>query len=134
MPLFEYSGFDAAGKKVSGMVEAAGRRAVLQKLRSQGVFPTTLREESAAAAKTKGLGGLRQMGRKVPVVELAAATRQLAVLIGAGLPLDEALATIVGQLEQPVLSRALGRVREEVIQGEALHTSLAGQGKISPST
>ena len=132
MPLFEYSGFDAAGKKVSGMVEATGRRAVLQKLRSQGIYPSSLREESAARGKGREPGGLRRLGKKVPVIELAAATRQLATLLGAGLPLDEAIATVVGQLEQPVLARTLGRVREEVVQGGALHTSLASQGKIFP--
>jgi general secretion pathway protein F len=132
LPLFEYSGFDAAGKKVSGMIEATGRRSVLQKLRSQGIYPSSLREESAAPTRERRLGALRWVGKKVPVIELAAATRQLATLLGAGLPLDEALSTIVGQLEQPVLARSLGRVREEVIQGEALHTSLAKQGRIFP--
>lgn len=132
MPLFEYSGFDADGKKVSGMVEASGRKVVLHKLRSQGVFPTALREESGDSATKRTFSGLR-LAKKIPATELAAATRQLATLLGAGLPLDEALATIGSQLEHPTLARAVNHVREEVIQGESLHSSLEKQQKIFPA-
>ncbi len=69
----------------------------------------------------------------MPANELAAATRQLATLLGAGLPLDEALATVGGQLENPQLTRSLNRVREEVIQGEALHVSLGRQPRLFPA-
>lgn len=132
MALFEYSGFDAGGKRVSGTVEASGKRAVLLKLRERGIHPTTLREESAAASQGKGALRAKFM-RRVPAQELAAATRQLATLLGAGLPLDEALATVGGQLENAYLNRCLTRVREEVIQGEALYASLARQPKLFPT-
>lgn len=130
MPLFEYSGLDAAGRKVSGTLEASGRRAVLQQLRHQGIFPTALREEGATPAR--GLFGGRRPASRVPTAELAATTRQLATLLGAGLPLDEALESVGSQLEHPGLARALGRTREEVVQGESLHTALAGHPRIFP--
>jgi general secretion pathway protein F len=40
MPLFDYAGFDASGKKVSGSIEGAGRRAILAKLREEGIYAT----------------------------------------------------------------------------------------------
>ncbi len=129
MPIFEYSGFNAAGKKLSGTVEASGRRAVLQKLRGQGIYPTTLQEESAAAAPA--FARLR-LARRVPSTELAAATRQLATLLGAGLPLDEALATIGSQLEHDQLARTFNAVREEIVQGESLHAALGRHPRIFP--
>jgi len=130
VPHFEYSGFNAAGKKVSGAIEAPGRRAVLQKLRSQGIFPTAVNEEKTASPTSQGFS--RRLERRVPVTELAAATRQLATLIGAGLPLDEALGTIARQLEHPRLARTLNNVREEVIQGEALHAALTKHPGVFP--
>lgn len=132
MPLFEYAGLNASGKKVSGMIEASGKRAVLQKLRTQGIFPTVLREESDAATRGKARFNLT-IGRKVPTVELAGATRQLATLLGAGLPLDEALTTVGSQLENQALSRSFSRVHEEVVQGESLHNALGKQGRIYPA-
>lgn len=129
MPLFEYTGLDAAGKKVKGVIEGSGKKSVQQKLRAEGIFPTDLREERA---QTGSGWTLRRGGGKVPAPQLAAATRQLATLLGAGLPLDEALATAGSQLEHPALERALGRVREEVVQGQTLHDALAGQGGLFP--
>ena len=130
MPLFDYAGFDAGGKKVSGVTEATGKRAALQKLRAEGIFATEVREESAAPKRR--LPRLR-FGGAVPASELASATRQLATLLGAGLPLDEALASVAGQLEHHGMIRALGRVREEVIQGESLHTALSHHAGIFPN-
>lgn len=130
MPLFDYSGLDAKGKKVSGTTEAAGKRTALAKLREAGIYATELKEERAAAT-----GGSRlawQFGRKVPTGELAGATRQLATLLGAGLPLDEALGSVAEQIEHAGLARALGRVREEVIQGESLHLAMGRHEKIFP--
>jgi general secretion pathway protein F len=130
VPLFDYSGFDASGRKVSGVTEAAGKRVALQKLRAEGIFATELHEESAAPKRR--LPRLRFAGA-VPASELASATRQMATLLGAGLPLDETLTSVAGQLEHHGLVRALGRVREEVIQGEALHIALSRHAGIFPS-
>jgi general secretion pathway protein F len=130
VPLFDYSGFDASGKKVSGVTEAAGKRVALQKLRAEGIFATELHEESAAPKRRLPR---RRFAGSVPASELASATRQMATLLGAGLPLDETLTSVAGQIEHHGLVRALGRVREEVIQGEALHIALSRHAKIFPS-
>jgi general secretion pathway protein F len=63
--------------------------------------------------------------RRVPVTELASATRQLATLLGAGIPLDEAMATIADQQEHAALIKAFNQTREELLQGQALHQGLA---------
>lgn len=130
MPLFEYSGLDARGRKVSGRIDGTGRKAVMQKLRQQGIYPTDLRETTADLPRglTKGLG----FRRKVPAAELASATRQMATLLSAGLPLDEVLATVADQTDQTTLNRAFSGIREEVMQGEALHDALKGHRKVFP--
>jgi general secretion pathway protein F len=130
MPLFEYSGFDAVGKKASGSLEATGRRAALQALQQQGVFATELRQTAAEQAGRIGL--MTRLRRRVPLPDLSAATRQLATLLGAGLSLEEALTTVAGQQENAVLGRALSRAREELLEGAALHRALAARGGIFP--
>ncbi|MDX9709092.1 MAG: type II secretion system inner membrane protein GspF [Trichloromonas sp.] len=126
MPLFEYSGFDAQGKKVAGTIEAPGKKSATQQLRTQGIFPTRLAEGSAA---TSGFSlftsRFRPFARKVSPQDLAAVTRQLATLLGAGLPLDEALGTLADQLAASPLGRALGTVRGEILQGSELNRALA---------
>ena len=42
MPVFEYVGIDSKGKRAQGTVDGDNERAVRQKLRRMGVFPTSL--------------------------------------------------------------------------------------------
>lgn len=121
MPLFDYAGFDASGKKVAGSAEGAGRRAVLAKLRDDGIYATEVVETKGESKKLFGAFNRQKVG----VDDLSMATRQIAVLIGAGLTLDETLATVGGQVENRSFGRALAMVREAVIQGEALHIALS---------
>lgn len=130
MPIFSYSGFDAGGKKVSGTVEGSGKRAVMEKLREQGLVLSALREDSTAV-RAAGPKKLRWAPR-MQSSDLATATRQLATLIAAGLPLDEALATCADQTETPRQAEILRRVRDEVLQGEALHRALSHADGVFP--
>ena len=118
--LFEYSGFNTAGRKVSGTIEGSGRRMALQQLRAQGIVATDLvRQDATTRKRLDLLTYLRQP--RVPVTELASATRQLATLLGAGIPLDEAIATVASQQENAALIKAFNETREELLQGQALH-------------
>lgn len=129
MPLFEYAGFDAKGRKVAGTIDGAGRKVATQLLRQRGIFPTELKE----AAGPRAHGWLRVgRGRRVPAAELAATTRQMATLLAAGLAIDDALATVVEQTDQQLLSRTLARLREDVRQGDALHAALARHPGVFP--
>lgn len=130
MPLFEYSGLDNQGRKKTGTVDGPGRKAVTQQLSEQGIFLTDLRETGTPRARRSSFRlGLRP---KLPAGELAAATRQMATLLGAGLALDDALNTVSEQTEQPLLARAFARIREDVVQGGTLHEALAGHRQIFP--
>lgn len=129
MPLFEYAGFNAQGKKVKGVIEGSGRRAALQILKNQGIVATDIVQQSAVVKRG---GKLPQFltQRRIPVNDLAAATRQLATLLSAGIPLDEALGTLADQQEKPALAKALNQTREEVVQGQALNQGLAQHPQI----
>ena len=122
MPIFKYKGFDSVGRKVNGSCEGSGQHAVTTSLRQQGIFPTEL-----IATGTHLKPSLVQQLRaaRIPIEDLAIATRQLSTLLAAGLSLDAALNTVAGQVEKPQLAEALKRIREAVVQGEALHLALA---------
>ncbi len=126
MPRFEYDGFDTSGAKVTGTLEAPGRRAALETLRSRQIFATEVQELSSKSRRAS----FRWQRRRIPLLELAAATRQLATLLSAGLPLDEVLSSVAEQIDRPALSSALNRAREEVVQGLSLHQALEAQEQI----
>lgn len=130
MPLFEYSGLDGQGRKVSGKIDGTGRKAVMQKLSQQGVFLTDLKEMAA----TSSSGGIRRLSlrRKISPVELAAATRQLGTLLGAGIPLDEVLATVADQTDQSALSSTFMSIREKVLQGSPFFEAIGEHSGVFP--
>jgi general secretion pathway protein F len=122
VPVYAYKGLSTEGRAVAGVVDAESARSARLKLRRTGVFPTDLTEDRAPAGRRVALGaGMRE---RVPTQELAAATRQLATLIAAGLPLVEALAALADQTEREHLSRAIVQIRERVTEGRSLADAL----------
>ena len=130
MPLFEYTGLDSQGRKVSGRIDGTGRKLVTQQLREQGIFPTDLYEGTTPQRNRRWADLLVRMQRST--AELSSATRQLATLLSAGLSLDSALGTVAEQTDQPLTARVLADVREEVIQGNPLHQGLAKHRAVFP--
>ena len=127
MALYDYSAFDALGKKQHGVIEALSQKAASQKLRSDGLFPTKL-----TTARNPVGTAQRTFFRRVSAVQLGVATRQLATMLAAGMPLDEALMMVAEQQTQGSLGAVLTRVREDILQGSALHVALQIHPKIFP--
>jgi len=123
--LYEYSAFDAQGKKHRGVVEALSQKAASRKLKGQGLFPTKLSAGGNAATVAQ-----RSFFRRVSAVQLGVATRQLSTMLAAGMPLDEALVMVAEQQTQGSLGSVLTRVRDDVLQGSALHVALQAHPRI----
>jgi len=132
VPVYAYRGLSADGTAVAGVVDAESQRGARLKLRRTGVFPTDVSEARAPSGRRATLtpGAL---GERVPTQELAALTRQLATLIGAGLPLVEALEALAEQTERAHLRRALVQIREKVTEGRALAEALAEHPRLFSS-
>lgn len=132
MPVFEYVALNTAGKKVKGTLEADSIRTARQRLRSQNVFPTSI-EESAEASKDKSKDVKRLLqSDRVNLRELTLATRLLATLSNAGLPLVGALLSLSEQLAHPTLKRNVVDIKERVEQGSSLAKALGAYPKVFP--
>jgi general secretion pathway protein F len=132
MPVFEYIGIDAKGKRVSGTIDAEHERAARLKLRRMNVFPTTLGAEGEMKQKV-GMGmqvDLSKYLKRVKVKEVAVMTRQLATLLSASIPLVDALAALADQVENPKFRSILARVKEKVTEGSKLSDALKGYPKV----
>ena len=123
MAAFEYTALDVGGRRRKGVLEADSIRQIRQLLRDQGLAPLTVK--ATAEAKGDGrqlsIGGLR---RRLKGLDLVLVTRQLATLIGAGLPLDEALDAVAQQAEKQHVSALIMAVRSRVLEGRSLAASL----------
>jgi general secretion pathway protein F len=132
MPVYEYKALTLQGKKVAGIVDAESPRLARLKLRAEGKYPVEIQSgarsdialaPSAPSAPARSFipPGLL---RRVRPQERASLTRQLATLVGAGIPVVGALDTIIQQTTQRGLRRALVDIREEVTGGSPLADAL----------
>src|SRR5882672_2721235 len=128
MPVFAYKGFDARGKPVAGLRDAESARALRALLRKDGILANQVSENSDAVA-TKNGKPKKAQGR-VSAQDLAMATRQLATLVGAAIPLVDALAALTDQVEHPSLRSVLAQIKQRVNEGSSLGDAMADHPRI----
>ncbi|MGN7101956.1 type II secretion system inner membrane protein GspF [Ralstonia holmesii] len=128
MPAFRYEAADAAGKTDKGVIEADSARQARTLLRARGLTPLLVDVLGAQATKRSG----SSFGKRLTAQENALVTRQLASLLVAGLPLDEALAALADQAERAYVGELLAAIRAEVVGGSSLSVALAQHPKDFP--
>lgn len=128
MAIYEYKGFDVEGKETAGMVDADSPRLARVKLRQSNIFTTEL----SPVAETILPHTLFPLDR-VPLAENAVMTRQLATLLGSGIPLMEALTALIEQVEKPVSRKVWVAVRETVREGVSFADALGQHPKVFSS-
>ena len=138
MPIFQYTAMDASGKEQKGQHEAASEEAVASFLKEQGMFPTSIKPLAKAGKekKEKAKGPAASKGINIslgPTVikgkDLTVFTRQLAILLDAGLPLIRSLKTLERQAKNPAVKTVLGKVAFSVEGGSTFSEALAQHPK-----
>ena len=124
MAAFEYTALDTRGKRLKGVLEGDNVRQIRQLLRDQGLFPLGV-SITAQTGPRSGRQPLFSFSRSLAGLDRVLITRQLATLIGAGLPIEEALNAVARQSEkQHVIALVMG-VRSRVLEGRSLASSLS---------
>ena len=122
MPAFRFEAVDAAGKTHSGVLEADTARAVRSQLRTRALVPLEVRAVDGApqspTASAFGRRAFRGTG-------LTVWTRQLAGLVGAGLPLERALTALTDDAEDPRQRDLVAQLRSEVNAGHSFAHALS---------
>ncbi len=121
MPAFEYVALNTGGREEKGILEADTARQVRQLLRNSALTPLEINE---VVQKQKKSEGARLFGGSLNKADLALMTRQLATLVSAGSPLEEALGTISRQSEHRSARRIFSAIRSRVMEGHTLASSL----------
>lgn len=147
MPNFVYTAMDAQGKERKGRKEAQSKEEVAGFLKSQGLFPTSIKTEgknvSRAAvaknvknpqkAKKKSAGGFSlniSLGPSViKAKDLTIITRQMAILLDAGLPLIRSLKTLSRQSKNAIVKNILDDTASSVESGSTFSEALAQHPK-----
>ncbi len=124
MPAFRFEALDAAaGKTVTGLVDADNPKAARAQLRSQHLVP--LKVDVVVAESEKQSRSLFA-SRVFNASTLSIWTRQISGLVVAGLPLERALTALADEAEDPKQRELVAHLRAEVNAGSPFARALAG--------
>lgn len=123
MPAYRFEALDAAGKSTSGLLEADNARAARAQLRAQSLVPLDVSQVAAAGRKPEGFS--LPTRRVFGATGLAVWTRQIAGLVGSGLPLERALTALSDEAEDPKQRELVAHLRSEVNAGSPFARALA---------
>jgi general secretion pathway protein F len=132
LALYTWSGYTEKGKASSGMIDAVSIREAKLKLRSQGVFVSTIAEEAHGLAHPLKDISIRGLLGRVGMEDLTVTTRQLSTLIGASIPLVDALSALYEQTDSPAMKKTIAQVRDSVNEGLAFADALEQHKRVFP--
>jgi type IV pilus assembly protein PilC len=112
---FNWEGTDNKGKKLRGKILAESEAAVRSGLRRKGVVATKVTKQSTLL-KRKG---------SVRPEDIAIFSRQLATMLGAGIPLVQAFDIVGNGHDNPAMQKLILAIKAEVENGTSLADSLA---------
>jgi general secretion pathway protein F len=124
MPAYKYEALNADGKAVSGLVEADNAKTARAQVRGQGLVPLGVVVVEMGQIQP-GSGQVKFRRRAFGNAGLTVWTRQLAGLVGAGLPLERALTALADEAEEPRQRELIAHLKSEVNAGSPYARALA---------
>ena len=126
MDAFRYEALDAAGRTVSGVVQADTPRQARTQLRAQGLHPTAVDPVRARERASQ------PWARGISADELSLVTRQMATLLASGLTMEQSLSALIEEASAPMTREVLGGVKAEITTGHSLAAALGTYDKSFP--
>lgn len=130
MPVYEYKALNSAGKNIKGIIDAENEAQVRSKLRSSGKYLVAIKLSKGRSQAFDKKSGSVGFFERIKAEEIHVMTRQLATLLGAGIPLVQSLSSLVEQTANPALKRVIAQVREKVNEGSTLTRALSDHPKL----
>jgi len=128
---FAYTGRDASGKIVKGKLEGTSESAVVARMRTMGISPVAIAEDTGGTGLSRELR-IPGFEKRVKTKDLAVASRQMATMIAAGLSLLRSLTILAEQTENKRLAKAFDSVRSDVETGSSFSDAIARRPEIFP--
>lgn len=126
MPVYAYKALDGSGKNKNGITDAESLVAARQKLRNSGLFPVEVQETQAETRiSSRQQVEFIKFFNRVKASDITVMTRQLGILLGAGLPLVTSLNALIQQTTKESLAKIIVRIKEDVNEGQSLAAALS---------
>jgi general secretion pathway protein F len=131
MNAFRYDAMELDGKTVQGTIEAEDRKSALQLLGQRGLYPSNLEICSANGESKPGASGegtstpvTLRFGQRIRRKEITAFTREMSALLGAAIPIPQALTGIGEEGENPALRDVVLGISDSVRKGASFSAAL----------
>ena len=134
MAAYHYLAIDQGGKRVRGVMEADSERQIVTELRPQGLTIISIKKSPGLFPSLAGKSTLKLdvFKPRVKTKDIIVFFRQFATLINAGLPMVQALATMIDQTSNSSLKEIIGEIKKDVEAGKPLSEALARHPRIFP--
>lgn len=129
MAVYDYQAIGADGKRTSGVITADSARAARKELRVRQLSPLDV-SESRKGKTARSASGHDQ---KLPGGDLVVATRQLALLVKAGTPVEEAIGSVAAEAEKPAARKIFMGVRSAIADGYSVSEALNSAPRAFPN-
>ena len=116
--LYNWTGTNRAGKKISGEMRAENRTSVKVALRKQGIAAKTVKKQGKS---------LFSLGTKITSADIAIFTRQLATMMKAGVPLVQSFEIVAGGVDNVAMKDLIRKISAEVSGGNSFAASIRAQ-------
>lgn len=126
MPRFRFEAITYDGQTEKGVVDSDTLKSARQQLLERGLVPVQVVPD-AVGARSPGIGGLLSGRKGIGNADLAIITKQFALLVRSGLPLDEALRLLAEESPKPGTRAILAEIVQELQAGVPLSRALASQ-------
>jgi len=134
MPAYRYEALTGVGNKKSGVLQADSARLARESLRKQDLFPVSVEPvEGQGTSRNKQKNKKTWFNKKLSLKELSLVTRQMATLLEAGVPIDEALGSAAEQNNKAHVKNILAGVRSKIMEGEGLAKAMQAFSNSFPS-
>ncbi len=123
MPVFEYVAKKTSGERVVGQLAGHSTQSVVSELESKSLVPVSVREQT----------GVSEKGVRVSIRAMSTFYRQLGELLHSGVPILRALQLLARSKSNPKLGAVVGRIAEDVADGEGLAESMSKHPRTFPT-
>lgn len=127
MPIFDYEAIDNNGKTKKGSIEASDIDAVRANLKTSGLTPVSVAEQSILNKDLEF-----SFGKRVKAKDLAIFCKQFTSILNAGVTAINALEMLYEQTENKYMAEAIKTVQLGVEKGESLAGAMASVPKVFP--
>lgn len=132
MASFDYRAVSPQGEVKTGQMVGASKEEVAARLQTMGLIPMSV-QPGKGVVSGKVPSRLKLSKRRLSRTDIADFTRQLSILVGAGLQLDRALAVILRVASEPLLIALVENLQTEVRGGAPLSAALLQRPDLFPA-